>query len=196
MIIKKSFIFVRHGQTEANVLGLCQGKIDYPLTPEGRAQAESTGMKLKAYQPFKKIYSSDLGRAAETARIIASFLGNPEIEYIPDLQERGWGIYEGTKNTLMYEQESRELEKDYHDPSGVEGLEEQGDFLRRINSGMNTVLSRSEDSLPLVISHGRFFFYLCRLLGVPGVNQIPNGTPVLCTQSSDKWGIQILEPAL
>ncbi len=45
------------------------GKGNFPLTARGRRQAENAGARL-AMEPFTAAYSSDLRRAAETARII------------------------------------------------------------------------------------------------------------------------------
>ena len=67
-------IFVRHGQTEWNVLGRYQGQTDVALSPLGIEQAE----KLAAHFPVDKIeavYSSDLARAMKTASCVADRFG-------------------------------------------------------------------------------------------------------------------------
>lgn len=69
-----SVIFVRHGATALNADGTSadriRGWLDVPLSPQGRKQAASTASKL-ADTPdaaVTHIFSSDLSRAADTAK--------------------------------------------------------------------------------------------------------------------------------
>ena len=41
--------FVRHGETEYNVLGIAQGQLDIPLNENGKNQAEVLSEKLKEF---------------------------------------------------------------------------------------------------------------------------------------------------
>lgn len=59
----------RHGQTEWNVSGRSQGRLDSPLTPLGVQQAEAHAQTLAAI-PFVRAYTSPMGRAVRTAQII------------------------------------------------------------------------------------------------------------------------------
>lgn len=59
---------MRHGQTEWNVRGMMQGRLDSPLTPLGIAQAERQ-RELVADVDAERI-SSPQGRARQTARIV------------------------------------------------------------------------------------------------------------------------------
>jgi len=63
-------IAIRHGETEWNLQGRFQGHKDSPLSPLGRAQAAALGRRLGA-ETFDLLYSSDLGRALDTAGAIA-----------------------------------------------------------------------------------------------------------------------------
>lgn len=86
-------IFVRHGQTEWNVLGRYQGQTDIALSPLGIEQAE----KLAAHFPVDKVeavYSSDLVRAMTTARCVADLFGLT-VEPRPELRELNFGDWEG-----------------------------------------------------------------------------------------------------
>ena len=64
-------MLARHGETVFNVEGRWQGQSDSPLTDRGRAQARELARAL-AEEPIAAIYTSDLGRAANTAREIAA----------------------------------------------------------------------------------------------------------------------------
>lgn len=60
---------IRHGESEGNRYQVHQGWGDFPLTDKGRRQAALTREALR-FVPFDLVYSSDLRRAYETARII------------------------------------------------------------------------------------------------------------------------------
>jgi probable phosphoglycerate mutase len=64
-------LLARHGETIYNVEGRWQGQSDSPLTERGRAQARELGRAL-ADEPVAAVYSSDLGRAADTAAEVAA----------------------------------------------------------------------------------------------------------------------------
>ncbi len=87
------FYIIRHGETEWNKEGRLQGHEDSPLTPDGIEQVSKTAKKL-ASAPIDHIYSSDLGRAIQTARIIAKPHKKPVIPD-PKLREVCFGEYEG-----------------------------------------------------------------------------------------------------
>ena len=74
-----TFYIVRHGETNWNILGKTQGHGNSNLTEKGIEQA---------------IYSSDLGRAVETANILADVL-NLEVNETNALREMGFGVWEG-----------------------------------------------------------------------------------------------------
>ena len=84
---------VRHGQTEWNLLGKTQGHGNSDLTPKGIEQAELLADSMTKY-PIDYIYSSDLGRAYQTADIIGNKL-NIEIEKTEALREMNFGTWEG-----------------------------------------------------------------------------------------------------
>ena len=89
-------LLVRHGETLWNQQGRMQGHHDSPLTPTGLHQARRLGRRL-AQVEFAALYSSDLGRAHQTARCIADHTGH---DIIADrgLRERSFGIFEGLTN--------------------------------------------------------------------------------------------------
>ena len=86
-------ILIRHGPTEWNALDRFQGRSDVPLSPEGRVAAHAIAAALRE-GPIDKIYSSDLIRAVETARILAAGRGT-RIVIDPRLREFDFGRWEG-----------------------------------------------------------------------------------------------------
>ena len=84
---------IRHGETIWNRELRFQGHRDSPLTEKGRRQARALGRRMRQ-MAFDELYASDLGRALETAGIIAGLTSH---EVIPDerLRERNYGVLEG-----------------------------------------------------------------------------------------------------
>lgn len=69
-------IVLRHGRTDDNAANIWQGHRDTELSAIGREQATATAPVLAAYRP-SVIVSSDLRRAADTARAVADLVGVP-----------------------------------------------------------------------------------------------------------------------
>lgn len=69
---------MRHGESEYNVLGLCNGDPARPvaLTDRGRIQAQATAERLKAV-PIDLVCVSEFARARETAAIVNRLQGAP-----------------------------------------------------------------------------------------------------------------------
>ncbi len=63
-------VFLRHGQSTYNVLGLCNSdpSVSVPLTAVGRVQAQAAAIRLRDV-PIDRVFVSELQRARETAEI-------------------------------------------------------------------------------------------------------------------------------
>jgi probable phosphoglycerate mutase len=92
-MIRTQVIIVRHGQTQWNIRKIRQGHLDSELTDRGLAQAQALANRL-ARENFSALYSSDLGRAVHTARMIAAVTGH-EIVTDARLRERHLGLFQG-----------------------------------------------------------------------------------------------------
>src|SRR5258706_2838733 len=86
-------IAVRHGETAWNVDARIQGQLDIGLNDTGRWQARRVGEAL-AGEEITAGYSSELGRAHQTAEAIAAGTGK---EVVPHerLRGRSLGVVEG-----------------------------------------------------------------------------------------------------
>lgn len=88
--------FTRHGKTMLNTADRSQGWSDAPLTPSGIEVAEDVGKGIGKKITFDKVYSSDSGRAIETAELIIENAGQKaEISKDKRLREFNFGTFEG-----------------------------------------------------------------------------------------------------
>lgn len=101
----KKLYLLRHGQTEFNVKKLVQGRCDSPLTDLGRKQAGMAAAWLKGHDVVPdKVVASPLGRAMDTAQLVATELLGPDaaVESCEGIIERCYGSFEeGPHNALL-----------------------------------------------------------------------------------------------
>lgn len=88
-----TLLLMRHGETDWNAAGRFQGHTDIDLNERGLAQAREA-VEVLSTQGIRRVVSSDLGRAVQTARVVANALGLP-VEQDPGLRERSFGVFEG-----------------------------------------------------------------------------------------------------
>ncbi len=106
--------WIRHGESEWNARRIWQGHSESPLSVHGRAQAAALGRRLKqASYTFDRVYSSDLGRALETARIA---LPQADIIVDPRLREINFGAFEGRSLDQLEAQERDEFSRWWASP--------------------------------------------------------------------------------
>ncbi len=106
-----------------------QGHTDIALDEEGREQAQRIAARLARLKPpLIAVWSSDLGRARETAEAIAAPHGLT-VQTTPLLRETGLGAWEGLTRTEIEARGESELLKGYvqnshlNRPPGGETLE-------------------------------------------------------------------------
>lgn len=98
------FYLIRHGQTEYNVQGVMQGWTDSPLTEGGAALSAQLGAGL-ADIPFAAVYSSDSGRAVDTAKNVLAGRDIP-ITTTESLREMYFGEVDGQSSEGVYTEEN------------------------------------------------------------------------------------------
>jgi broad specificity phosphatase PhoE len=160
-------ICVRHGRTAWNARKRFQGHTDVPLDDEGRAQATALAALLRD-ERIDAAVSSDLGRAAETARIVLGARSVP-LRLDPDWREMRFGDWEGlTWDEIVAANPSLDAGnetsvKDYT-PGGGETFEELCARIARAVERMTSELA--DDGVALVATHaGPLHALLSVLLG-------------------------------
>jgi probable phosphoglycerate mutase len=174
-------IAIRHGETAWNADSRIQGQRDVGLNATGRWQARRVGEAL-AGEEIAAVYSSDLGRAHQTAEHIAEATGTPVIPN-EGLRERSFGIFEGKTFDEIHEhfpehaQNWRRRIPDWQPPEGGESLIE---LRARVHKTMVELAAKHPGELIVVVAHGGVLDTLYRIATGQEVNsprtwELPNG---------------------
>lgn len=145
---------VRHGESDWNVSGLVQGQAEGPvLTSAGREQAKRLAYTLRRF-PIRRIVTSDLTRAVETAACIGQRLKrHPDL--VPELRERNFGEAQGTPLSRLRSDwsgldDGRVVDADACPPGG-ESVRQLRD---RVVDFFGRLAREERDGDVLVVTHG------------------------------------------
>ncbi|WP_167611755.1 histidine phosphatase family protein [Maribellus sediminis] len=145
---------IRHGETIWNAEKRIQGHSNSQLSENGIIQAGLVAEAL-AKREFDVLISSDLERAAQTARIINAKL-HLSHEYNSNLRERSFGKVEG----LNFEEMKARYPDEYsrykaRDPKfafpGGESIEQ---LFKRVTTEIETIARKFENKKVLIVAHG------------------------------------------
>ena len=156
-------LIIRHGETDWNAARRIQGHTDIALNDTGRQQARLLAEALTD-SPIHHVYSSDLQRAAETARIIAAPHAAP-VALLPSLRERHFGDIEGSSFIDFeqhYPQDSlhwRKRDPAWAPPGGGESLQQLRD---RIVQQVAEIGKRHNGEHVAIVTHGGVLDVLSR----------------------------------
>lgn len=143
-VMDTSLALVRHGQTDWNLVGRLQGRTDIELNETGRDQARRIGRYLRN-KNWDLILASPLGRAHETASLIAEQIGAPTGPAVPELIERGFGSLEGRIMAEVSDVEAAEVDHE---------LETHAAILDRALPALLELARRYEGRRVMIVSHG------------------------------------------
>lgn len=165
-------LLARHGETEWNRLGRWQGHADPPLNDTGRAQAQALAGEL-ADDGVAAIYSSDLQRASETARIVGDRLGLPVTE-ARALREIDVGSWSGLTRDEVRERFPEGFARWLAGEIGHDG-ETREELAARVVPAIESIAETHPGALVLVVTHGGVIRALRRhAAGDPG-ESLENG---------------------
>lgn len=153
-------LLIRHGETDSNQTGIWQCQNDIPLNERGMSQAEDLGRNFE-YREVSGIFSSDMKRAIETARILESITGIRYLGSSSGLRERGCGEISGLdyfgierkfgiKLTSIL---SRELDN-------IPGAEKFEAFISRVQQAINDIFRTASGMDVCVVTHGGVMAYI------------------------------------
>ncbi|UTW11644.1 histidine phosphatase family protein [Marinobacterium rhizophilum] len=175
-LIRKPFVFMRHGETALNREQRICGFTDVPLNTRGENQALDAQPLLLG--DWSCVATSALQRAQRTASLAVP---RHEALILPGLNERHWGVLEGAPLSQLLPYAST--------PAGGESWDE---FSRRVLSALNGLLE--EYPLPLVVAHsGVYRVIRDAITGTPDGPRIENARPVRLNPADNAAG-WTLEP--
>jgi probable phosphoglycerate mutase len=140
-------LIARHGETEWNTAGRMQGWQNSPLTDTGIAQAKRLAWVVDSYD-IERIVSSPLGRARETATIVAEYTGLP-VETDDRLREIDIGAYSGLTKDEVHDRDPEFFERPEKTkwkcrwPDGesyADASERVGDFVQQADTLHDSVI--------------------------------------------------------
>ena len=143
---------LRHGQTDWNVAGRSQGRLDSPLTELGRAQAQAHARTL-ADVSFMYAYTSPLGRAVATAELVLAGRDVP-LTRLDDLAELDCGAVSGftlDERQSRFPEVAEQRDRDVFN-TPFPGGESYASALPRVQRVAELLRSQSAGPL-LIISH-------------------------------------------
>lgn len=149
MILKKEFYFIRHGQTDGNIVpSLKINHDDISLNKTGVAQSHCLE-PLVSSLPIKTICSSPLKRARETKEICCAKLSAAHYE-IHNLGECNSAIWQ--KMTSLGEKAREYPEEPVYS------------FMQQVRAGINEALSK--EGPVLIVAHGGIHWAMCCFMNV------------------------------
>lgn len=166
------FIFVRHGHTIYNKLGLTQGWCDSPLTRLGKSQVKALKEKISDI-PIDYVYSSPSKRAIKTA----SLLCDKEIVIDKRLMEINFGTFEQlpVKLRLAFHIESKHWTDDFDMNYEICEGENLKEVIQRQKEFLFDIISKhdNKDTI-LIVGHGCSLYGLIKsLLSEQIINSYP-----------------------
>ena len=191
-------ILVRHGVTEWNREGRWQGRLDPPLSDDGRREARLVAARIAADPVLRpaRIVSSTLGRASQTAEVIGAAL-ELAVELEPRLMEIGAGEWEGRTHDELEATDGdryrawRSQETDARPPGG----ERLQDAIGRVHELLAELAAGSGPWPTLLVSHGGILRVLANLmLDLPGGwmwnLDVDNASISVAARMGDRWRLE------
>lgn len=146
--------FTRHGQTEWNLEGRLQGKLNSNLTDLGKEQAQWLRDSMVDVK-IDHMISSTSGRAIETATILNK---ERQLEHIQleDLCEIDLGHWQGRKHSDIEMSEPELFNALWHKPEDFNGSEQESltDLIKRAGRAFEYIADNYADKSVMVVTHG------------------------------------------
>jgi len=145
----------RHGQTDWNINLRLQGTADIPMNQFGIDQVKRAADLIDP-KSWDLVVSSPLGRARQSAEIVAERLGITQVPTHDLLLERAFGIGEG----MLYE----EWNKKFSQLDEIPGAESSADVLARAERLLEYVQSQYQGKKILSVSHGALIRFVLQVV--------------------------------
>lgn len=153
-------LLIRHGESEADLLDIHEGRADFALTERGHRQAEAMANHVAENYNISKIYASTLTRAKQTAQHLSNKIGI-SIIFDEDLMEFNNGLLAGLPRDVV--REKYPIVTDLPIDKAVYGQESQLEFRQRAEKALARVINETQsDKTVAIVSHGGMINQLYR----------------------------------
>ncbi|NLZ62518.1 MAG: histidine phosphatase family protein [Lentisphaerae bacterium] len=183
MSTRTEMVIVRHGETEGNRTRTLQGQSNTDLNQVGRLQVERLALRLQKQAPFTAVYSSDLQRAMDTARIILEKIPAAPLIPTPALREWNLGHLQGYTWAELEDKSPgvREAFRQGGEDVQAPGGEKRSELEKRVRECLQSLALRHVGERILLVSHGGALRSMFKY--VVGVPKAPNLLPVTSNAS-------------
>ena len=155
-------LLIRHGQSEADLLDVHEGRADFPLTELGTRQAKALADWVAGEYALDRIYSSTLLRARQTALILGGACGLEPV-FEAELMERDNGLLAGIDYKAAERLYPQAAALPVH--RALYNMEPPLDFRYRAERVLSRILEESHGlKVIAVVSHGGMINRLCHCL--------------------------------
>ena len=145
-------LVIRHGQSEADILNVIEGRADFNLTELGQKQASLMAEWVRDYINIDKLFSSSLKRARQTADRLAKTINVP-VEEMDDLMEWKNGLIAGLSQNEA--DEKYPAPKVKHPHTAIYEQESNIEFRARAEIAFSKIINENPSSSKIaIISHG------------------------------------------
>ncbi len=146
-------LFIRHGETPANVDQVWHGQTDTPLSARGREQVKALGLHFHKVMQPDAIYASPLQRARITAESIAHTHSMP-VALEPALMEFHIGDWENISYARLHKELGffKGLVEDEH--YRAPGGESRAEVTQRFTSAVEKIAAQHAGENVVIVAHG------------------------------------------
>lgn len=177
-----SFLYLRHGQSEANLRGLMCGRhCDSRLTELGREQAQLAAGILRRTSLVGSICVSPQQGAQETAQIVNAVL-SVSIVTIEELAEWDVGSWD--------RQPFASVRDEFLSSADPPGGETRPALVLRVKAALDRCAAVSQPAL--IVSHGGVWMAVQQILGLDA-NRSENAVPYKLQRQANRWRVERLE---
>lgn len=187
--IQATVYLVRHGRTALDVQHRSDGWLDLPLSDKGQLSLIEAQQHLKTI-PIACIYTPDLKRTHETAKIIKSgTLSDPKIETADQAKTWNLGVLAGTPKETGKPKVELLLQNPDEAPLGGESYNE---FTGRFLPWFNKVTAKVKKPILIVCSGSNLRCIGMRLLGDYEAIDLDEGGLAALHRSGGAWHAEII----
>lgn len=180
--------FFRHGQTDWNIDLRLQGTADIPMNAFGIQQVSKAAEKLSEMN-WDFVLTSPLGRARQTAEILAKKLGVSEVITQELLLERAFGAGEG----MLYDEWSNK----YAHLDEIPGAESTSEITARAERVLAHLEQEFEGKKVLAVSHGALIRFVLQVVTngeIPPKGERLENASLNIVKKIDKWVLEQWAP--